>query len=68
MKQPKNCKCGKTAWHAQPQHPICKNYEPTFDDDFCINCYHDKACHEKKPPHERMRNDNTGSNEKRKAV
>jgi len=48
MEKPKNCKCGK-AWELQPHTPICDEYEPFDNKDFCINCYHDEACHEKKP-------------------
>lgn len=41
------CKCEEGTWGSENKNPICIN--PVYTEGvLCMNCAHDKACHEEK--------------------
>ena len=39
------CKCEEGTWGTDNKNPICRN--PVYTEGvLCLNCAHDKACHE----------------------
>jgi hypothetical protein len=41
------CQCADGTWGTENKNPICRN--PVYiEGELCLNCAHDRACHEKK--------------------